>query len=163
MWMKLKLFLIFKNIKEKLFLWEGYCPVHVLFNSDQINRIRNNDPDVKILVHPEVPEEVANKADFMGSTEFIIETIEQAGKGSKWAIATEVHLVSRLAKKHPDKKIQLLSTPICMCSMMDRTSPQHVAFVLDELIKGKITNQVKVEKEIAEQANLALSRMFEIS
>jgi len=151
------------QIKEKLFLWEGYCPVHMLFKADQVDQIKKNNPGIKILVHPEVTHEIALKADYIGSTEYIIKTIQEAEKGSKWAIGTEVHLVSRLAKQHPDKKIQLLSSLVCMCSMMDRTSPQHVAYVLDELEKGKIINQIKVEKNIAGQANTALEKMFEIS
>lgn len=150
------------NKHAKLFLWNGYCPVHVRFKSDDIDMLRKNTPEIKIIVHPEVSEEVAKKADLIGSTEFIVKTIESAEKGSKWAIGTEVHLVNRLAKNNPDKQIRLLSGPVCMCSMMDRTSPQHVAYVLDSLLQGKVVNRVQVKPDIAKEALSAIKRMIEL-
>ncbi|MBN1494705.1 quinolinate synthase [Candidatus Peregrinibacteria bacterium] len=158
-----KLGLSKSEIKKKLFLWDGYCPVHMLFKTEQVEKIKQADPEVNILVHPEVPPQVAAKADFMGSTEYIIDTVQKAKKGTKWAIATEVHLVARIARKNPDKHIQLLSSPVCMCSMMDRTSPQHVAYVMESLLQNKIINRIKVEKNTARLANLAIKRMLQIS
>jgi len=159
----LKLGLSKKEIAANLYLWNGFCPVHVRFKGEDIDNIKKHNPGIKILVHPEVPEEVAKKADLIGSTEFIVKTIETAPKGSKWAIGTEVHLVTRLAKNFPDKYIRLLSSPICMCSMMDRTSPQHVAYVLESLVAGKIVNKVQVEKSIAKKSLKAIKRMFDLS
>lgn len=146
-----------------ILVWNGYCPVHVRFKGDDVKTLKKKYPDIKILVHPEVPENVAKQADYMGSTNYIAKTIEEAPKGSKWAIATEVHLVNRLAKKHADKKIFLVGTPICMCSMMDRISPQYLLWTLESLIKGKVINKVKVPESIKKHALKALNRMFEVS
>ena len=60
---------------------------------------------MKILVHPEVPHEVAGAADIVGSTETIIRTLREAPAGSRWAVGTEYHLVQRMAKTLPDKSI----------------------------------------------------------
>lgn len=147
----------------KILVWNGYCPVHARFKGEDIDILREKNPDIKILVHPEVPEKVAQKADFMGSTNFIVKTIEEAQTGSEWAIGTEIHLVSRLAKQHPDKKIDLIGTPICMCATMDRISPQNLLWVLESLQKGEVVNQIKVEDDIKKSALLALNRMFELS
>ncbi len=148
---------------SKILVWNGYCPVHARFKGKDIDILRKQNPDIKILVHPEVPESVAQKADYMGSTNFIVKKIENARPGTHWAIGTEIHLVSRLAKKHPDKNINLIGTPICMCSMMDRISPGYLLWILDELNNGSIKNQIKVKKNIKKDALKALHRMFELS
>jgi quinolinate synthase len=149
--------------KAKVILWNGMCPVHDRFMAEDIHKAREADPSLKVLVHPEVPESVANEADLMGSTEFIIKCVEESASNSSWLIATEVHLVSRLAKKHPDKKIKLLGKPICMCSQMDRTTPEHLCWNLESLVKGEVVNRVSVDKSIIKWSNVALQRMFDIT
>lgn len=145
---------------SKVILWSGCCPVHNRFKVEDIVEARRLDPAIKVLVHPEVPYAVAQATDFMGSTEFIISTLAAAPPGSSWLVATEIHLVGRLIKQHPDKKIQLLGSPICMCSMMDRTSPEHLCQNLEALVKGDIVNQIIVDPEIRVRAAVALERML---
>lgn len=147
----------------KILAWNGYCPVHARFSSKDIEDLRARYPEIKIIVHPEVPEQVAQKADLIGSTSFIVKQIEDSPSGSVWGVGTEIHLVGRLAKQHPDKKIFLIGTPICMCSMMDRISPQYLLWVLESLIDGRVENRVKVPKEVKEKALIALNRMYELS
>lgn len=146
--------------QAKIILWSGCCPVHDRFKVEDIEKERAANPDVQVLVHPEVPFAVAEAADFMGSTEFIINKLAAAEPGSSWLVATEIHLVSRLAKMHPDKNVKLLGKPICMCSMMDRTSPEHLCWNLEELVKGNVVNQVAVEPETREEAYVSLERML---
>jgi len=147
----------------KILAWNGYCPVHAKFTTKDIDDLRARYPEIKIIVHPEVPEQVAQKADFIGSTSFIVSQIEAAPKGSVWGIGTEIHLVGRLVKQHPDKKIFPIGTLICMCSMMDRISPQHLLWVLESLLKGKVVNQVRVPENVKVAALKALDRMYEFS
>ncbi|MFC1647547.1 quinolinate synthase NadA [Patescibacteria group bacterium] len=147
----------------RILVWNGYCPVHAKFKGEDIVKLREKNPNIKILVHPEVPEEVAEKSDLMGSTSFIVKTIQEAEAGSEWGIGTEIHLVSRLSKEHPDKKIYLIGTPICMCSMMDRISPQYLLWILESLNKGKVQNQINVNEDTKKSALQALDRMFELS
>ncbi len=148
--------------QAKIILWSGCCPVHDRFKPEDILQYKAEDPDVQILVHPEVPYEVYKLADFMGSTEYIIRTLDEAPAGSSWVVATEVHLVSRLIKKYPDKKIRLLGKPICMCSMMDRTSPEHLCYNLEELVKGNIVNRIQVPERDRQFALVALERMLSL-
>jgi quinolinate synthase len=149
--------------RAKVILWNGCCPVHDRFKVSDFEEAKKEYPDMKLLVHPEVPEAVADAADYMGSTNYIIKMIEDAEPGSQWMVATEVHLVGRLAKNHPDKIIKLLGKPICMCSMMDRTSPEHLLWNLEGLVKGEVINQVSVETEVAKKADIAIQRMFELT
>lgn len=149
--------------RAKVILWNGMCPVHDRFAVEDIEKARETDPDINVLVHPEVPEAVAAQSDYMGSTEYIIKKVSEAPAGSKWLVATEIHLVERLIKEHPDKDVRLLGEPICNCSMMDRTSPQHLCWNLESLVRGDIVNRVQVPEDIAVEANVALQLMFDLT
>ncbi|GIX05974.1 MAG: quinolinate synthase A [Candidatus Poribacteria bacterium] len=156
------------NTKEQLrnaqiILWKGHCPVHQLFNEKHIHRLREVFPDIKILVHPECKFEVVKNADYVGSTEYIRKTIEQAEPGSKWAIGTELHLVNRLANQHPDKFIISVDPNQCLCTTMNRIDLQHLAWAIENLAQGRVVNQIVVPKEIARWALVALDRMLAIT
>jgi quinolinate synthase len=125
--------------------------------------IRQQIPDIKVLVHPECIYEVVQKSDLNGSTSFIIKTIEAAPAGSKWAIGTEVNLVNRLAKRFPDKEIHLLAPDLCMCATMYRIAPQNLAWALDNLLEGVVVNEIVVDEATKHYANIALDRMIQIT
>jgi len=144
----------------KVILWKGHCSVHGLFTVAQCEEIRRLDPECKILVHPECPWEVVQLADLAGSTEFIIRTVKESAPGSKWAIGTEVHLINRLAAQHPDKSIRSLAGIQCLCTTMYRIDLRHLLWTLDELVAGRIPNQIKVDPETKQLALLALERML---
>jgi quinolinate synthase len=147
----------------KILLWQGHCPVHNKFTAEAVHKAKSLYPDTKLIAHPECPEEVFDLADFSGSTARIIEIIENAAPHSSWVIGTETHLVGRLQKRHTDKRIQMLHTSGCMCSMMDRISPEHLLWNLESIQKGEIINQVKVEDETATKARKALEIMLSLS
>jgi len=144
-------------------LWKGHCQVHARFAVSQIDALRARYPRLRVLVHWECTLDVVQAADDVGSTSHIIRCAEEAPVGSVIAIGTELHLVSRLAKTHPGKKILPLVAGTCVCGTMNRIDPQHLLFALDELAAGRVVNEVDVPGEIAVRARLALSRMLEIS
>lgn len=144
----------------KLILWRGHCSVHGRFKDWHVDRIRDEVPGIKVLVHPECTYEVVQKSDLNGSTSYIIKTVEESPSGSKWAIGTEVNLVSRLAKRFPDKEIHLLAPDLCMCATMYRISPQSLAWSIENLAGGNVVNEITVDPGIRELANVALGRMI---
>jgi quinolinate synthase len=148
--------------RARLILWKGHCSVHGRFRPWHVDQVRAEVPDIKVLVHPECVYEVVQKSDLNGSTEFIIKTLKDAEAGSKWAIGTEVNLVNRLIKEHPDKHIQLLAPDLCMCATMFRIAPQNLAWALESLIAGHVVNQITVPEETARFARVALDRMLAI-
>ncbi|PLT32418.1 quinolinate synthase NadA [Bacillus sp. V5-8f] len=145
----------------KVLLWKGHCSVHENFTVLNIERVRTEYPDMNILVHPECTREVVEMADFNGSTSYIINKLEQAPPGTQWAIGTESNLVKRLIALHPDKKIISLNENMCPCLTMNRIDLPHLLWSLESIEERKITNHIKVEKETAENAILALQRMLE--
>lgn len=148
--------------KAKFILWKGHCSVHKRFTVDQIEKARAEHPGVQVVVHPECELDVVRAADFNGSTEYIIRTIENAAPGSVWAVGTEINLVSRLAKENPDKTIFCLDPQICPCSTMYRIHPTFLLWVLDNLVEGNVVNAVKVPEKTRYWAREALDTMLSI-
>ena len=148
--------------RAKFILWKGHCSVHKRFTVEQIEKARQEMPGVHVLVHPECELEVVEAADSNGSTEFILDSITNAPAGSKWAVGTEINLVSRLAKEMPDKQIVCLDPEICPCSTMYRIHPSFLLWNLENLVAGNVVNQVKVPAEVRENALISLQRMLTV-
>jgi quinolinate synthase len=144
----------------KMILWRGHCSVHGRFTLDSVNDVRERVPGVNVLVHPECRHEVVTAADFVGSTEYIIKTIEAAPAGSAWAVGTELNLVRRLALAHPDKQIMFLDKAVCYCSTMNRIDLPHLVWALEELVAGRVVNQITVDPDTAHHARVALDQML---
>lgn len=150
-------------LDAKLILWRGHCSVHGRFKAWHVDKIREDVPGVKVLVHPECTREVVEKSDLDGSTSFIIKTVENAPAGSKWAIGTEVNLVNRLQQRFPDQEIHLLAPDLCMCATMYRIAPQNLAWAMDNLVNDVVVNEIVVDDETKHFANIALGRMIEMT
>jgi quinolinate synthase len=152
-----------RDCKEATFLlWRGHCSIHQRFRPEQIEAFRAEHPDGIVVVHPEAPHETVVLADQVGSTDYIIKAIDAAPAGATIAVGTEVHLVNRLDQEHPDKTVVSLDPLICPCSTMNRIDLPHLAWVLDELVEGRVVNQITVDPDTTEWAKVALERMLHI-
>src|SRR5262249_343828 len=136
--------------------------VHTKFQLRHVHERRAEDPSVRILVHPEVPYEVARAADEVGSTEHIIRVLEEAPAGSSWAVGTEYHLVNRLKRRYSDRRIEILSKDFCLCATMYRISPQNLLWSLESLTDGNVVNPIRVPESVKRGARAALDRMLEL-
>jgi quinolinate synthase len=141
-------------------LWKGHCSVHGRFSPQSVADVRERIPGVNVLVHPECQHEVVLAADLVGSTDFIIRTLEAAPAGSAWAIGTELNLVKRLAKDHPDKTVVFLDRTVCFCSTMNRIDLPHLVRSLEQLVGGTVPNRITVDPETAGYARKALNQML---
>ncbi len=146
-------------------LWKGHCSVHKLFRPEHVDQARAKWPDVTVIVHPECCYEVAQKADMTGSTEGIIRAIEDATPGTRWAIGTEVHLVNRLSQQAAKRgiSVRMLSDCQCLCTTMYRIDMPHLLWVLDNLAKDTVVNQIKVPQQVKHWSLIALERMLRIT
>jgi quinolinate synthase len=145
----------------KVILWKGHCSVHENFTMNNIHSVRENYPEMNIIVHPECRKEVVDASDYNGSTKYIIETIEQAKPGSSWAIGTEMNLVQRLMGNHMDKHIISLNPHMCPCLTMNRIDLPHLLWSLETIVDGNPVNTIKVDKDVSKNAILALDRMLQ--
>ena len=147
----------------RLLLWKGHCSVHTRFSVAQIEMVRQEHPGVRVIVHPEVPFDVVQAADDSGSTEHILAQVRQSPEGSVWAVGTEVHLVNRLAHEvAPGKTVISLDQLGCLCSTMFRVSPNHLLWILEELVDGRVHNQIVVPEQQQHWVRVALDRMLEV-
>jgi quinolinate synthase len=149
--------------RARVILWQGHCSVHAMFRPEHVDAVREHIPGVKILVHPECSMEVVDKADLVGSTSYILRQVEEAPAGTAWAIGTELHLVKRLEKSHPEQSIRFLSPTVCMCATMYRIDLAHLCWSLEHLERGKPVNVIRVDDETAKWAVTALERMLAVS
>jgi quinolinate synthase len=145
---------------SKVVLWKGHCSVHQMFRKEHVDAFRQRIPGIKILVHPECPQEVNDIADLSGSTGYIIRTVKSAPAGTKWAIGTELHLVNRLKKEHPEQEIHFLSPVMCMCATMYRIDLAHLCWSLENLVAGVPVNVIEVDPDTSRWSLVALERML---
>jgi quinolinate synthase len=147
---------------SKVILWKGHCSVHQMFRKEHVEQFRAKIPGVKILVHPECPQEVNDLADVSGSTSKIIKTVQEAPAGTKWAIGTELHLVNRLKQEHSEQEIHFLSPIVCMCATMYRIDLAHLCWSLENLLAGTPVNVIEVDEDVARWSLVALERMLDV-
>ena len=146
----------------KVILWKGHCSVHGRFTPQAVTEVRERVPGVRVIVHPECQHEVVLMADEVGSTEYIIKAVESAPPGTKWAVGTELNLVQRLAKAHPEQEVTFLEQHVCYCSTMNRIDLPHLVWALENLVAGHVVNQVTVDPDTEHHAKLALQRMLDL-
>jgi quinolinate synthase len=151
--------------KARVLLWKGHCSVHQMFQESHIRRWRMQHPDGFVISHPESNLDVCLNSDYVGSTEYIINTIQAAPSGTRWLVGTELNLVNRLAEemRPQGKTVQFMAPTVCMCSTMQRIDPQHLAWALENLADGNVVNRISVPEHEAALARLALDRMLEAS
>ncbi len=148
---------------SRVVLWKGHCSVHQRFLPQHVAQVRERYPGIRVIAHPECRFEVVQLSDESGSTEHIIKCLTQSPPGTKWAVGTEIHLVNRLKNENPDRFIIPLDDCGCLCSTMFRIDPQHLLWSLENLVAGRIENQITVPADVAADARLALQRMLEIA
>src|SRR5687767_12158885 len=147
----------------RLILWKGHCSVHTRFTTQQIDAFREKYPGGKVIAHPECTWDVVQAADESGSTEHIITAVRNSPPGTAWAVATEIHLVNRLMHEFALHKTIVTLDPFgCLCSTMFRVSPNHLLWVLEGLVEGKVYNHITVPDDQKRDAKLALDRMLEV-
>jgi quinolinate synthase len=150
-------------LNARMLLWKGHCSVHTRFTVKQIENVRKQHPNVRVIVHPECTWDVVQAADESGSTEHILKQVRESPAGSVWAVGTEIHLVNRLANEvAPERTVLTLDHFGCLCSTMFRVSPNHLLWILESLLDGKVHNRIVVPAEQKHWAKVALDRMLSI-
>jgi quinolinate synthase len=144
----------------RMLLWKGHCSVHGRFSARCVDDVRERVPGVRVIVHPECTHDVVTRADVVGSTEKIIQTIAAAEPGTAWAVGTELNLVRRLGAQHPEQTVVFLDDTVCFCATMNRIDLPHLVWALEQLVAGQVVNRIEVDPETTHWAKVALDRML---
>ncbi|HBF36301.1 MAG TPA: quinolinate synthase, partial [Firmicutes bacterium] len=140
--------------QKKIHVWPGYCITHQRIVAEDIQRAKQVHPDAFVLIHPECRHEVAQAADFIGSTSQIMQYVKDS-PAEKFIIGTEMGIIHGLQKANPQKTFYLLS-PGLVCPNMKRTTVPKVLSALQNL-RPVIT----VPPEIQTRAKNSLERMLQ--
>ncbi|MHA1472729.1 MAG: quinolinate synthase NadA [Promethearchaeota archaeon] len=140
---------------------KGNCYVHSQLTVNDMEKIRIDHPNGKILVHPECIREVRELADFVGSTAHMYNQVKMSTSAeSDFCIGTEKGLMERMAQDFPNKNFHLISEKL-VCYNMKKNTIELMRYVLDHLDDTMF--EVKVPSKIAEKALIPIKRMLKYS
>ncbi len=140
--------------------YNGFCSVHQLFTTEDVEFYREKYPDILIAVHPECDPAICDMADFVGSTSQLIKYIKELPIEQKVAVGTEYNMVNRLREKNT----YILSSTKPECPTMNETTLEDVYKTLKSIEDNNISEEtlIKVNEETIKWARVALERMFEV-
>ena len=136
--------------------YDGFCSVHQLFEVSDVEFYRKKFPGIKIVTHPECKPEVCEVSDFVGSTSQIMKYIADLDPEQKVAVGTEFNLVNRLREKNT----YVLSSTKPECPTMNETTLEDLYNTLKAIDDGEPINEIFLEKDVQENAKIALERML---
>ena len=133
--------------------WRGTCEVDEQFTDTEINEIRQNNPGIKVIAHPECPPEVIKASDFAGSTSGMIKYVRD-NQPKKVMMVTECSMSDNIQIDNPNVEF---IRPCNLCPHMKRiTLPKILDCLKNE------TNEIVMSKDIIERARKSVERMAEI-
>jgi len=146
-------------VESDIICFNGFCSVHQLFTTDDIDFYREKYPDILIAVHPECDPAIVAKADFSGSTSQLIKYItKDISPDQKVAVGTEYNMVNRLRPKNTF----VLSSTKPECPTMNETVLEDLYNNLLSIKNETFENEIIIPEEVAKYAKIALNRMFEV-
>lgn len=139
---------------KRVVWWQGSCIVHELYTAEDLRAYRANDPEVKIIAHPECTPEVVAEADFTGSTGGIVGWV-QANKPARALLVTECSMAANIADELPDVDF---ARPCNICPYMKKITLEKILYALHTM-----QGEVVVEPTLGAQARRAVERMIDLS
>ncbi|TFG64962.1 MAG: quinolinate synthase NadA [Spirochaetales bacterium] len=144
---------VMEKTGRDMILWQGYCPTHHLVIPEHIEEMKKKHPGALVLVHPECSKEVADTADFVGSTEQIVKYCTGSPARS-FIIGTEEGILHRLKKFNPDKEFYLASE-IMVCANMKLITLESVLRSME-----RKETVIELSPELMEKAKRPIERML---
>ena len=142
-----------KNTKVKIISWKGTCIVHEQFTSKEIEDIKNQNPGIKVIAHPECPPDVIEASDFAGSTSGMIKYVKD-NQPKKVMLVTECSMSDNVEADNPNVSF---IKPCNLCPYMKKIDLEKI---LDCLENG--TNEIVLDNKTIEAARKSVIRMTEI-
>ena len=140
--------------KVKIITWHGHCEVHERFTGAEIRGLRQGNPGVVVLAHPECSPEVLAEADFVGSTAGMSDYVGTK-QPKRVVLITECSMSDNVAAQHPTVDFV---RPCNLCPHMKRITLPAILHSLQSM-----TTEVEVDPSVAARARLSVERMLEVS
>jgi quinolinate synthase len=153
---------ILNKTGRDMVIWNGTCHVHEEFSLEAILKLKRDNPEAKIIVHPECELPVRMVADYIGSTSALLQFTKN-DKSNCYIVATEAGIIHQMIKENPDKTY-LAAPPrdsTCGCSECN-----FMKLITMEKIYNSLVNQkpeIILDKDIILKAQKPIRRMLEIS
>ncbi len=144
--------------RTNIHLWPGSCHVHHMIRTDDIKQLKSAHPKAEFIMHPECGcmSTCLPLADKVLSTEGMVRYTKES-PSKEFIVATETGIIHRMEKDSPEKTFYP-STPGAVCEFMKMITLEKVLWSLEDM-----KYEVKVPKETADRARLAIERMVKIS
>ena len=142
-----------KQTTVKIISWKGSCIVHEQFSAKEIQDIRNANPGIKVIGHPECPSDVLDACDFAGSTGGMIDYVKK-NQPKKVMLVTECSMSDNVQADNPN--VEFIK-PCNLCPYMKKITLQKILDCLENE-----TNEIFIEEKIAKAARQSVQRMTEI-
>ena len=138
---------------QEIISWQGTCIVHEKFTGKEVENIKKENPDIKIIAHPECPPDVISASDFAGSTSSMVKYVKEK-QPKKVLLVTECSMSDNVQADNPN--VQFIK-PCNLCPHMKKITLNKVY----ECLKNE-TNEIKIGHNIAEMARKSVLKMAEI-
>ncbi len=142
-----------KNTKVKIISWQGTCVVHEKFTAKEVEDIRKQNPDIKVIAHPECPPDVISASDFAGSTSGMVKYVKE-NQPKKVLLVTECSMSDNIQVENPN--VEFIK-PCNLCPYMKKITLKKIF----DCLKNE-TNEIKIGHNIAARARKSVQRMAEI-
>ena len=142
-----------KNTKVKIISWQGTCIVHEKFTGKEVEDIRKENPDIKVIAHPECPPDVITASDFAGSTSNMVKYVKEK-QPKKVLLVTECSMSDNVQIENPN--VQFIK-PCNLCPHMKKITLNKIY----DCLKNE-TNEIKIGHNIAAMARKSVQRMAAI-
>ena len=154
---------IIEKTGREMLLWDGSCVVHEAFSLDKLIALYKENPDAKIIAHPESETHILKTAAYIGSTAGMIEFVKK-DPSKKFIVATEAGILHKMKQEVPDKI--LIPAPAkndntCACSECGYMKMN----TLQKLYNCLLTEspEINVREDIMKKALIPIERMLELS
>lgn len=146
---------------RNMVLWDGSCEVHDILESEKIVELKINNPDAKLIAHPECKSAVLELADFVGSTSALLK-FTSTDNSMKYIVATESGILHQMYKQNPEKEFIIVpSDETCSCNdcpHMKKITLEKILMVLE-----KESNEIILPDRVMKEAIKPINRMLELS
>ncbi len=163
-----------KTTGREMILWNGTCVVHEQFSEKELVKLKVNHPDAFVIAHPECPQNLLERSDFVGSTSALLNFVKE-NQAQEFIVLTEPHIIHQMKQKNPDAKfyecpfVNQSGCVLCNnCPYMGLNNLEKLYLTMksvesDDKIYKKFGGEIILEEDLRKKSEKSLRKMLEMS